>query len=52
LLESVNNGLISRKLRADYLERNRPVQFAIARFVDCSHAAFAKNCRDLIPVGK
>ena len=40
--------LFFRKARADYLERDDPVERRFVRLVNCGHAARAKRLEDLV----
>ena len=48
LLEAGENGRVGGELGADEFESNGAVEFAVAGFVDGSHAAFAQQVQDFV----
>ena len=52
LLEALENFAARALLGADRLERHRPVELEIERFVDAAHAAFAEFLEDSIAIAE
>ena len=52
LLEAVNDGLVAGQVGPDDFQRHHAIQFAVARFVDRAHPAFAEDLQDFVALAE